>query len=89
MTMTAEVQIPPEQVVPGVHPRWERPGLLALLAGTAALYLWGLGSGGWANSYYAAAAQAARVYLQNHPNGARRAEARAIAERAPKPDSKR
>ncbi|ANE79673.1 glycosyl transferase [Mycobacterium adipatum] len=58
MTMTAEVQIPPEQVVPGVHPRWERPGLLALLAGTAALYLWGLGSGGWANSYYAAAAQA-------------------------------
>lgn len=38
--------------------RWERPGLLALLAGTAVLYLWGLGSNGWANSYYAAAAQA-------------------------------
>ncbi|MGW0162479.1 ArnT family glycosyltransferase [Mycobacterium sp. NPDC003323] len=38
--------------------RWERPGLLALLAGTALLYLWGLGSNGWGNSYYAAAAQA-------------------------------
>lgn len=38
--------------------RWERPGLLALLAATAVLYLWGLGSNGWANSYYAAAAQA-------------------------------
>ncbi len=40
------------------QPRWARPGLLALLAGTALLYLWGLGSSGWANSYYAAAAQA-------------------------------
>jgi 4-amino-4-deoxy-L-arabinose transferase-like glycosyltransferase len=39
-------------------PRWARPGLLGLLAATAVLYLWGLGSSGWANSYYAAAAQA-------------------------------
>ncbi|BBY31153.1 glycosyltransferase family 39 protein [Mycolicibacterium sediminis] len=39
-------------------PRWARPGLLVLLVGTAVLYLWGLGSSGWANSYYAAAAQA-------------------------------
>ena len=39
-------------------PRWVRPGLLALLAATAVLYLWGLGSSGWANNYYAAAAQA-------------------------------
>lgn len=39
-------------------PRWARPGLVALLVGTAVLYLWGLGSSGWANSYYAAAAQA-------------------------------
>jgi len=37
---------------------WERPALLALLAVTAALYLWGLGRSGWANSFYAAAAQA-------------------------------
>ncbi|MEV0673995.1 glycosyltransferase family 39 protein [Mycobacterium sp. NPDC050441] len=39
-------------------PRWIRPSYWALLAGTAVLYLWGLGSSGWANSYYAAAAQA-------------------------------
>ena len=40
------------------QPRWARPAYWALLAGTAVLYLWGLGSSGWANSYYAAAAQA-------------------------------
>lgn len=38
--------------------RWVRPALVALLASTALLYLWGLGSTGWGNSYYAAAAQA-------------------------------
>ncbi|MDT5397137.1 MAG: hypothetical protein QOK33_368, partial [Mycobacterium sp.] len=37
------------------EPRWTRPAFWALLAGTAVLYLWGLGSSGWANSYYAAA----------------------------------
>lgn len=37
---------------------WVRPGLLALLAATAVLYLWGLGASGWANSFYSAAAQA-------------------------------
>src|SRR5262245_16322186 len=41
-----------------VQPRWVRPALFALLAGTAVLYLWGLGSHGWANDYYAAAVQA-------------------------------
>ncbi|GIL25914.1 glycosyltransferase family 39 protein [Actinocatenispora comari] len=35
-----------------------RVGLAALLAGTAALYLVGLGASGWANAYYAASAQA-------------------------------
>ncbi len=40
------------------RPRWVTPALLGLLAATAVLYLWGLGSSGWANSYYAAAAQA-------------------------------
>jgi 4-amino-4-deoxy-L-arabinose transferase-like glycosyltransferase len=39
-------------------PRWTRPAFWALLAGTAVLYTWGLGSSGWANDYYAAAAQA-------------------------------
>jgi 4-amino-4-deoxy-L-arabinose transferase-like glycosyltransferase len=59
MTITADARL---QATAGPHdprpPRWVRPGLLALLAGTAALYLWGLGSSGWANDYYAAAAQA-------------------------------
>jgi 4-amino-4-deoxy-L-arabinose transferase-like glycosyltransferase len=35
-----------------------RPALLALLAATAVLYIWGLSASGWANAYYAAAAQA-------------------------------
>ena len=39
-------------------PRWVRPTLLALLLGTALLYLWDLGSSGWANAFYSAAAQA-------------------------------
>src|SRR5664280_1133439 len=43
----------------GEHdPRWVRPALLALLAGTAALYILGLGANGWANSFYTAAVQA-------------------------------
>jgi 4-amino-4-deoxy-L-arabinose transferase-like glycosyltransferase len=37
---------------------WARWALAALLAGTAALYLWDLSRNGWANSYYSAAAQA-------------------------------
>ncbi|POM22605.1 hypothetical protein BTM25_55550 [Actinomadura rubteroloni] len=39
-------------------PVWARPALGVLLAATAALYLWGLGASGWANAFYAAAAQA-------------------------------
>src|SRR5258708_22415897 len=42
----------------GSQPRWVRPALLVLLVATAVLYLWALGSSGWANSYYAAAVQA-------------------------------
>ena len=38
--------------------RWVRPAVVALLAATAVLYLWGLGASGWANSFYSAAAQA-------------------------------
>ncbi|GAA5146031.1 glycosyltransferase family 39 protein [Nocardioides marinquilinus] len=40
--------------------RWpaDRAAHAALLAGTALLYLWGLGASGWGNSFYAAAAQA-------------------------------
>lgn len=39
-------------------PRWVLPSLLALLAGTAVLYLWGLTASGYGNGYYAAAVQA-------------------------------
>ncbi len=40
-------------------PVWVRPCLLALLLGTAVLYIWGLGASGWGNTYYSAAVQAA------------------------------
>jgi 4-amino-4-deoxy-L-arabinose transferase-like glycosyltransferase len=62
MTITADLRPPttapqdPARADP--RPRWVRPAVLALLAATAVLYLWGLGSSGWANDYYAAAAQA-------------------------------
>lgn len=59
MTTIEEVHLlaAPETQASGA--RWIRPAYWAMLAGTAVLYLWGLGSSGWANSYYAAAAQAA------------------------------
>ncbi len=40
------------------NPAWVRPAFWTLIAGTALLYLWGLGASGWANSFYSAAAQA-------------------------------
>ncbi len=46
-----------DQPRPG-DPRWARPGLIALLLGTGALYLWGLSANGYGNDFYAAAAQA-------------------------------
>lgn len=60
MTITADVRTlsptaPSERCTDG---RWVRPSLAALLLTTAVLYLWGLGASGWANDYYAAAAQA-------------------------------
>ncbi|GAB3241783.1 ArnT family glycosyltransferase [Mycolicibacterium hippocampi] len=61
--MTAKTLTTDSPVLPGAEdrlaqPRWVRPALLALLSVTAVLYLWDLGSSGWANQYYAAAAQA-------------------------------
>jgi 4-amino-4-deoxy-L-arabinose transferase-like glycosyltransferase len=61
MTMiTAETRSVPQPVPQdgAQRPRRELIALFALLAATAVLYLWGLGSSGWANNYYAAAAQA-------------------------------
>ncbi|MEK6441614.1 glycosyltransferase family 39 protein [Pseudonocardia sp. T1-2H] len=43
---------------PSDRPRWARPALPVLLAGTAALYLWNLSASGYANDFYAAAVQA-------------------------------
>nr|WP_211268740.1 glycosyltransferase family 39 protein [Actinoplanes subtropicus] len=37
---------------------WERQALAVLLIGSAVLYLWNLSVSGWANSFYAASAQA-------------------------------
>ncbi len=49
---------PVEAAPAPVRPRWELPALGGLLGITAILYLWGLGSSGWANSYYSMAVQA-------------------------------
>jgi 4-amino-4-deoxy-L-arabinose transferase-like glycosyltransferase len=43
---------------PAGQPAWARPLLLALLGGTACLYLAGLDRSGWANDFYSAAVQA-------------------------------
>src|ERR1044071_7730060 len=62
MTISADVQPHTRPAPPPpsdeARPRWVRPALFALLAATAVLYLWGLGSSGWANDYSAAPAQA-------------------------------
>jgi 4-amino-4-deoxy-L-arabinose transferase-like glycosyltransferase len=39
-------------------PAWVRKAVVALLAATAALYLWNLSESGWANPFYSAAVQA-------------------------------
>ena len=43
---------------PSSDPGWARPALAGLLGVAAVLYIWGLGSQGWANAFYAAAVQA-------------------------------
>jgi len=58
MTLTVDTAANAEPVTAQPNPRWVRPALAVLLAATALLYLWGLGSSGWANDFYAAAAQA-------------------------------
>ena len=61
MTTTADraAAAPPEEfAVESAAPRWPRPALAALLAVTAALYLWKLSASGYGNAFYAAAAQA-------------------------------
>ncbi len=65
MTITADAPAPvalPD--APSGRPRWEMPALVTLLVATTVLYLWGLGSSGWGNDYYAAAAQAGTMDLK-------------------------
>ncbi|GAA1336851.1 glycosyltransferase family 39 protein [Saccharothrix algeriensis] len=57
--MTATLAAPsPAPTAPRARRGRPSPALVALLAGTAALYLWNLTDSGWGNSYYAAATQA-------------------------------
>src|SRR5215468_5440171 len=61
MTLTETLPVAPAAAPPTVceaRPRWVRPAVAVLLAGTAVLYLWGLGASGWANAFYSAAVQA-------------------------------
>ena len=58
MTITAPARANPVADAPGVGGIAGKLALIALLAGTAVLYLWNLGASGWANAFYAAAAQA-------------------------------
>ena len=54
MTMTAPPAVSAHAATDAAErrqPRWVWPALSALLATTALLYLWGLGSSGWANTY--------------------------------------
>ena len=54
---TAQTPSPPT-TRPTSDRRLERGTLIALLACTAVLYIWGLGASGYASSFYSAAAQA-------------------------------
>ncbi|AHH16371.1 putative glycosyltransferase [Nocardia nova SH22a] len=62
MTTTVLDAPPAEAIEPAParvpNPRWRRLSLVALLVGTALLYIWDLGASGWANEFYAAAVQA-------------------------------
>jgi 4-amino-4-deoxy-L-arabinose transferase-like glycosyltransferase len=55
---TAVVELPVSAETAAPASRWPRWALAALLAATAALYLWNLSSSGYGNTFYAAASQA-------------------------------
>ncbi len=62
---------------------WERRATLALLAATAVLYLWGLDRSGWANGFYAAAAQAGATSWKAFLYGASDAPASITVDKPP------
>ncbi|MGO3327740.1 ArnT family glycosyltransferase [Gordonia sp. (in: high G+C Gram-positive bacteria)] len=49
---------PRDEKTPRAPGWWGRPALIGLLVVTGALYMWNLAAGGYANTFYAAAAQA-------------------------------
>lgn len=61
MTTSIERPLADAPATPATSQRWEWLALAALLIGTAAAYMWGLGASGWANSFYSAAVQAGSV----------------------------
>ncbi|KJU99852.1 glycosyltransferase family 39 protein [Rhodococcus sp. PML026] len=61
MTTTIERPSAAAPTEPATSRRWELLGLVTLLIGTGVAYIWGLGSSGWANSFYSAAIQAGSV----------------------------
>lgn len=62
---------------------WERWATAGLLAVTAVLYLWGLDRSGWANSFYAAAAQAGATSWKAFLYGASDAAASITVDKPP------
>src|SRR3979411_2815727 len=53
-----ELRLPMFEITQRRNPVWATPAFLGLLAVTAFLYIWQLGSSGWANAFYSAAVQA-------------------------------
>ena len=68
---------------PRPRARWERWATVGLLAATAVLYLWGLDRSGWANSFYAAAAQAGATSWKAFLYGASDAPASITVDKPP------
>ncbi|MCB2175373.1 MAG: glycosyltransferase family 39 protein [Actinomycetales bacterium] len=68
---------------PRARARWERWATVGLLAATAVLYLWGLDRSGWANSFYAAAAQAGATSWKAFLYGASDAPASITVDKPP------
>jgi 4-amino-4-deoxy-L-arabinose transferase-like glycosyltransferase len=57
-TLSAPEHAQPQPPAASRKPRWVKPSVAALLLGTGLLYLWDLAKTGWANDFYAMAAQA-------------------------------
>ncbi|MBV8931735.1 MAG: glycosyltransferase family 39 protein, partial [Kutzneria sp.] len=70
MTTAAEATAPPrtspvEQRTRTMRTRWRSVALLLIVAGSAALYAWNIGSAGWGNTFYTAAVKSMSQSLTN------------------------